>query len=203
MKSSETIGKLAEALSIMQIQIDDAPKDSQAYGYKYADLGTVLALIRPVLHAHGLSVVQIPCNDGDKVGVSTRIMHTSGEWLEDTVTMEVDVAKNLSRAQAAGSVITYCRRYSLASVTGIAQIDDDNQVAYDKPAKQKPAKSEPMPTDEQYAKIQELHKGIGGTLPIRRSKWLNLDKPEIADMPDSNWNKMTAEQAKTIIKESE
>ncbi len=60
-----------------------------------------------------------------------------------------------------------------------------------------------MPTDAQYAKIQELHKGIGGTLPIRRGKWLNLDKPEIADLPDSNWNKMTAEQAKTIIKESE
>jgi len=201
MKSSETIVNLAEALCNMQIEIDDAPKDSQAYGYKYADLGTVLALIRPVLHAHGLSVVQIPCNDGDKVGVSTRIMHSSGEWLEDTVTMEVDVAKNLSRAQAAGSVITYCRRYSLASVTGIAQIDDDNQVAHDKPAKQKPAKPEPMPTDEQYAKIQQLAKD--GKLPVRRREWLKLDAPEVADLPDSNWNKMTAEQAKTIIKESE
>ncbi len=201
MKSSETIVNLAEALCNMQIEIDDAPKDSQAYGYKYADLGTVLALIRPVLHAHGLSVVQIPCNDGDKVGVSTRIMHSSGEWLEDTVTMEVDVAKNLSRAQAAGSVITYCRRYSLAAVTGIAQIDNDAKSELDDapPAhytrtREKP---EPMPTDAQYAKIQELNKN--GKLPARRKAWIE----KTPDLPDSNWNTMTASQAAVLIKESE
>jgi len=131
--------------------------------------------------------------------VSTRIMHISGEWLEDTLLMGVDIPKNLSAAQAAGSVISYCRRYALASVAGIAQVDDDNQVSHERdnpPAKaSKPAAKTKMPTPAQYALIQQLNKD--GKLSARRKGWIEKNP----DAKDSNWNTMTASQAATIIKE--
>ena len=119
------ISNLAAALSALQGEIEDAKKESKAHAYMYADLPTVLQIARPLLSKHGLAVTQFPINQGDRVGVKTRLMHTSGEWLEDSMTMPVHESRGMSPAQAAGSVITYCRRYSLTAVLGISQEDDD------------------------------------------------------------------------------
>jgi hypothetical protein len=53
-------------------------------------------------------------------------LHSSGEWLEESIDLEVE-GRNL--AQAAGSHITYFRRYSLASLFAIHQKDDDAESA--------------------------------------------------------------------------
>ena len=122
---AEMTPNLATALSALQGEIEDAKKESQAHAYKYADLPTVLQIARPLLCKHGLAVTQFPVNHGDRVGVKTRLMHTSGEFLEEEMTMPVHEGRGMSPAQAAGSVITYCRRYSLTAVLGISQEDDD------------------------------------------------------------------------------
>ena len=125
MKSTATIENLATALNAFTGEIEDAKKGSQAHQYKYADLSTILQLARPLMHKHGLSVVQFPISDSGQVGILTRLMHNSGEWLEQPFMMHTEQSRGMSAAQSIGSVLTYFRRYALAAVLGIAQVDDD------------------------------------------------------------------------------
>lgn len=89
----------------------------------YAGLPSVLEVVLPILHENGLYVSQSPINDGDRVGVKTRIIHAeSGEMLEDSFTMTL--SKN--DPQGAGSAITYARRYALVSMLGLNVDEDDD-----------------------------------------------------------------------------
>jgi hypothetical protein len=125
MKSSESLANLGAALAAAMGEIQNVSKDRAGYGYKYADLAQVLDLARPVLSKHGIAVIQAPHNEGGGIAVTTRLIHASGEWLEETLILPVEITKNLSAAQASGVVITYARRYSLAAMVGIAQEDTD------------------------------------------------------------------------------
>ena len=84
MNTSESIKELATALSSAQSSLQDATKHAKNPHYKsdYADLSQVLEAIRPALAAQNLSVVQLPFSRENRVGVTTRILHSSGEWLE-------------------------------------------------------------------------------------------------------------------------
>lgn len=144
MNKSQEINELALALSKLQGEINDVGKNKQGYGYTYADLGSVLEIARPLLAKHGLSVTQLPQSAGEKVSVETLLMHSSGQWISSTIEMQVERGKNMSLAQAVGSVITYARRYSLAAILGIAQVDDDAALEQPKPEKPKPYTSEPI-----------------------------------------------------------
>lgn len=131
MNTSETIGNLLSALSAAQGEIQNAEKDVQGYGYKYADLGQILTMVRPILAKHKLAVIQLPHNADGGIAVTTRLGHESGEWLEDTLTMPVEQTLNkegkptLSIAQESGKVVTYSRRYMLSALLGVAQEDTD------------------------------------------------------------------------------
>ena len=125
MRTSETINELATALSVAQGELQDADKASEGYGYKYADLAQVLQIARPILSKHGLSVVQLPHNEDGGIALTTRLMHKSGEWLEETLVMPAEKSKNLSLAQDIGKIITYSRRYMYTALVGITQEDTD------------------------------------------------------------------------------
>lgn len=184
MKSSESISALATAMSKFTGEIEDAKKTSKAHQYMYADLPTLLQLARPVLTKHGLSVSQFPMNDGDKIGVCTRLMHESGEWLESSFSMTVQSVRQMSDAQAVGSTLTYFRRYALAACLGISQEDDDGKSALPKPS----APKSPLATKEQKAAIVE-HKEAG-TLPKRWESWCGVKE---------QWARMTESQADSIL----
>ena len=125
MQTSETIGNLLAALSAAQGEIQNAEKDTKAYGYMYADLAQILSMVRPILAKHKLAVIQLPHNADGGIAVTTRLGHESGEWLEDTLTLPVETSKNLSIAQESGKVISYARRYMLSAMLGVAQEDTD------------------------------------------------------------------------------
>ncbi len=123
MKTSNSIKALAAALKEAQKEMGGAVKDSQNPFYKsnYADLTAVLKTIKEPLAKHGFSFCQFPISDEHGVGVCTRLMHISGEWIENEFVLPL----TKQDAQAAGAAITYARRYALASITGIPQVDDD------------------------------------------------------------------------------
>ena len=127
MKSSESINELATALCAAQSQMGGAVKDSANPFFKssYADLTSVIKAIKQPFADNGLSYTQFPVNDDSGVGVSTRLMHISGQWLEMGYTLPT-VKKD---PQAAGSAITYARRYALQSIAGIPTADDDAESA--------------------------------------------------------------------------
>ena len=125
MQHSETIDQIAAALSALTAEMVDARKDIQGYGYKYADLAQHLAIARPLLSKHGLAIVQSPSAEGDTVTVTTLLMHKSGQWISDSMSMLAEPKKGLSQAQCAGTVISYCRRYALSCFLQMAADDSD------------------------------------------------------------------------------
>lgn len=131
MNKSENIGALSAALSKLQGEIQNLHKDKAGYGYKYAELSSVLDVTRPLCTKYELAVTQLCTNLNELVGVETVLAHSSGEWISSTLYMPVAGGKGMSLAQAAGSVITYARRYSLAAILGIAQTDNDASLKED------------------------------------------------------------------------
>jgi len=126
MNKSDSIAKLALALSKLQGEVTDAHKDKAAYNYNYADLAGVLEIARPLCLKYELAVTQLCTTQHElDVGVTTILMHSSGEWVESTFTMPISSVKNGNAAQGAGSIITYARRYALAAILGITQTDND------------------------------------------------------------------------------
>jgi hypothetical protein len=123
MNKSEQINELATALSKAQGELENASKSSNNPHFKsrYADLAEILNTIRPVFSAHGLAVTQCPSFEGGVASVETVLMHSSGQWISSIISAPC----SKQDAQGVGSAITYCRRYALAAVAGIAQEDDD------------------------------------------------------------------------------
>lgn len=125
---SENINELAAALSKAQGQIMGAKKDSQNPFFKsnYADLASVWDAIREPLSKNGLAVIQtMEAAVGEETLLHTTLCHSSGQWIRGYLAIK---AKDTS-PQAQGSAITYARRYALAAIVGVAQIDDDANAA--------------------------------------------------------------------------
>ena len=127
MNTSESIKNLAASLCKAQAEMGGAVKDSKNPFFKsdYADLTSVIKAIKEPFANHGLSYTQFPTNDDGRIGVSTLLMHESGEYLEHSYTLPTTKAD----PQAAGSAITYARRYALQSIAGIPTTDDDAESA--------------------------------------------------------------------------
>lgn len=127
MEKSELLNELGTALAKAQAEMKNAKKSSNNpfFKSKYADLAEIIDTLRPAFGPNGLSVVQMPCGDGETVSLRTMLLHSSGQYIAEVCS----VRPTKSDPQAAGSALTYLRRYSLAAFTGIAQEDDDGNEA--------------------------------------------------------------------------
>jgi hypothetical protein len=127
MKTSLGIAEIATALCKAQASMGGAHKDSANPFFKsrYADLASVMRAIREPFASNGLSFIQCPIVNDDGVGVTTRILHSSGEWIEGTLVLPV--AKR--DAQAFGSALSYAKRYSIQAMAGVPSTDDDAELA--------------------------------------------------------------------------
>lgn len=91
------------------------------YDYKYADLGDVLAAVRPVLARNGLALVQRTHHDeSGKVILTTKLRHVAGA--EETSVVEL--GQSSTNPQAFGGALTYLRRYEAVTLLGIAAEED-------------------------------------------------------------------------------
>jgi hypothetical protein len=126
MKKSESIKNICTALAVFHIKMDVIKKDAKNPFFKssYASLSNILDAIKIPLAESDLSFSQHPMGEN---GMSTILMHKSGEWLGSHFTMKP--VKN--DPQGIGSCITYMRRYALAAILGlnIDEDDDGNQAS--------------------------------------------------------------------------
>lgn len=128
------IANLAEALCKAQAALKPAEFDSvnPHLRNKYASLSSVQRAAK-VIHQFGLSYLQMPSFDGDRVSLATVLLHTSGEKIE--FQLSAPLAPGKQQIQALGSTISYLRRYSLSSLLGISVGDDlDGEQAAPAPA---------------------------------------------------------------------
>jgi len=126
MKTSEQINELTNALAKAQGNFSPAKLNAvnPFLKNKYADLGSVIAAVRPALSDNGLSFVQM-VGGKQSLRLKTRIMHTSGQWIEESFPLVVpESERGKSAMQVMGSVITYARRYTLSAMLGIYAGDD-------------------------------------------------------------------------------
>ena len=144
MKASDSIKEIAAALSRAQAVMAGAKRDSTnpAYRSKYADLASVWEACREALTKNGIAVVQMTrVSNDDEVIVETRLLHSSGEWIEGELSVPVTKAD----AHGYGSALTYARRYSLAAAVGVAPEDDDGQAATQARPTARPTAKETLP----------------------------------------------------------
>jgi hypothetical protein len=128
MYQSENLGELAKALAAAQGEMNAASKDATNphFRTRYADLASIMDACRAPLAKHGLSVTQLPGRDeAGQVTLTTTLMHSSGQYIGSTI----GVRPAQENPQVVGSILTYLRRYTLASVVGVVSDDDDGEAA--------------------------------------------------------------------------
>lgn len=142
MNTSEQIGQLAKALAAAQIELTNPAlnKVNPHFKSKYADLANVLNAVRPILGKHGIAIMQIPNTLDTAILLHTRLIHTSGEWIESTYPVS-----NIGKHQDMGAALTYAKRQALAAMVAVAGEEDDDgneatkqtlqPAAFTKPAK--------------------------------------------------------------------
>jgi hypothetical protein len=138
---SRSLKHIAQALSLAQRELENPPArhDGQIRRplstgasllepYRYASLGDGLALIRPILGRHGLSVIQSTQSDAGLglLILQTRLIHQSGEWISSDYPVTRLDGLNPDDPRQTGAALTYARRQSLFALVGIAgQADTD------------------------------------------------------------------------------
>ncbi|QDX91102.1 recombinase (plasmid) [Brevibacillus laterosporus] len=125
MNSSDSIKSIAEALANFNAEVSKVAKDANNPFFKntYATLDQIIDEVRPILQKNGLSILQLPGGDGEKVALRTLLIHQSGEWIESEP-LSMKPVKN--DPQSVGSAITYARRYSMAAFLSLNTGEDDD-----------------------------------------------------------------------------
>ena len=137
------INEIAAALAKAQAVMPPAKMNSTNpfLKNKYADLGSVIEASRKPLADNELSITQLVTGDETRIVVETILMHASGQSISSRMSLALSEGKGMSSAQAAGSIITYLRRYSLSAILGIYADEDadGNEPKQEPRKKQAPA----------------------------------------------------------------
>lgn len=115
---------LVKALIAFVHEAEDIPADDYNPHFKsrFASLQAHLKYLKPLANKHGLAILQMPVGDIDVVGVRNIILHKDGGSISSNALIPCDKGM---QGQHAGSIYSYLRRYSLASIAGISLDDDD------------------------------------------------------------------------------
>jgi hypothetical protein len=186
MKTSDNVDKIFPAFVAFQAEMPPVPKDSinPHFRNKYASLGAITEATRPVLAKHGLAYTQgMAIVDGVQV-MFTRIIHQSGQWMEDGG-YALNPTKN--DPQGMGSAVTYARRYTIGSTLGIITEDDDdgNRASEPAPVKKLPPvpKAEQLQEPDWFNDLGELNdKGKLAAKSIHEGfEWAKIEKHYLID----------------------
>lgn len=147
METSTETKELFAALLKFQSMNLTVKKDAQGNRNKYANIDSIMKEIRPKLSQIGLIVIQsIDDSEENKKTLTTRIVHAeTSQFIASVITMpSAPLNGGKNDAQEFGSAITYCRRYCLGPLLGLATDEDDDAASVGKAKASK--KEEPKPT---------------------------------------------------------
>lgn len=131
MRTSEKLDQIATALLKFQQMIEPPVKNRTAntgkYDYDYADLCALFAHCKSAMVSCGLVFTS--------VGLTSRLLHVSGQWIEGDFQ-----APDGLMPQQMGSAMTYGRRYNFQGLLGINAEEDDDGAAATRPTQQQAVK---------------------------------------------------------------
>ena len=140
------------------------------FNKKFSSLIDCVNTVRPILAKHGIAALQMVRHDDAGDRLVTRLIHKSGEYIEDG---GVPIT-NIADPQKMGSAMTYARRYGLLSICGVVGDPDDegNKASEPEPVIAQPAIKETVPADN--ADDFVLHYLNARTLSFQSSKeWVD------------------------------
>lgn len=143
---SDVINEIATALSKAQGEFPriEHNRDNTFFKASYADLHAIVSTIKPVLAKNGLSFIQFTKQaDSGEISLHTRLMHSSGQWIES----RSRIIPEKGDVQSYGRAITYHRRYSLMALLGITASNDN--------------------TDDDAEGLMEKHRETASTAALR------------------------------------
>ena len=177
---SESLNLLYEALVKTQAEMQGAKKDSNNphLKTKYADLESCVVASRPFLVKNGLCVLQMVNTKDDKIFLTTRLAHMSGQYIESS--MEIKPSKN--DMQGLGAAITYARKYSYSSIICLATEDDDGEQDRKNAEERKPDETL---TSAQIGELEKYIEQDQNLLPLLLNK-ANVD--ELSLIPRQHYN---------------
>ncbi|MEY8531582.1 ERF family protein [Lactobacillus taiwanensis] len=173
--------KLSLLKSFVQVKqaLEQPSKSKDGYGYKYADLNAVLTAIQKAIGGLDLAYIQQPVNEIAKTGVENYIFNSKGAVI-DFGSYLLDITK--PQAQQYGSALTYCRRYSISSIFGIASEEDTD--AKELPQYMSPAEIEKLTLSykgKQVALSKLFSLGLAGDLAAK-GKLLDRDNNNVTKL---------------------
>lgn len=129
MRTSQEVDKLVPCLIKAQSEMSAAIKDCANTFYKsnYATLGSVLSAVMPALLSNKICVIQSVSEFEGKSYMTTRLMHESGQFIEDSALIIYEKTERQNLLQSLGSAISYMRRYTLMALLVVNQEDDDGE----------------------------------------------------------------------------
>lgn len=173
--------KLSLLKSFVQVKqaLEQPSKSKDGYGYKYADLNAVLTAIQKAIGGLDLAYIQQPVNETAKTGVENYIFNSKGAVI-DFGSYLLDITK--PQAQQYGSALTYCRRYSISSIFGIASEEDTD--AKELPQYMSPTEIEKLTLSykgKQVALSKLFSLGLAGDLAAK-GKLLDRDNNNVTKL---------------------
>ena len=209
MNQSESIKELAAALVKAQASMGGAVKgkDNDYFSSTYADLTSIIKVIKKPFEENGLSYTQFPVTSsgGKGLGVVTMLMHTSGEWLQSEFFLPMKLTQKNPNGdpQTAGSAITYARRYALQAMAGIPAVDDDAEAAM---LRTEPTLPDGISNDQPKKRVsKKLVQGVVATVVSAEASGETSELMEALGELESHekeavWGQLTTAQ-KTFIRE--
>ncbi len=194
----------AGAIVKAQGQIEGAKKDvkNDFFKSKYADLAGVWDACREALQANGIAVLQFPSEAPQGfVGLRTMLVYgPTGETLSEAFLMPL---KDHSNPQAAGSALTYARRYALSAVIGICPEDDDGNAGAKAPTVKTSHRHESLSLNDGHAtdhfvllfERALMENGVAGAKQV-------YSTVKASALPEPAKTSLLANMAATIKKES-
>ena len=127
MRTSQNIDLLAAALVLAQGEFEGIEKNkvNPQFKSKHSNIDAVLEAARPTLSKHGLCLIQPLSYDLDSMIITSRLIHKSGQWIEEL--LHIKPIKD--DPQGRGSAATYGRRYAAKAMLGLADEDDDGEAS--------------------------------------------------------------------------
>ena len=142
LKTSKTILNITDALIKASKKFPTFSKTEKSYTGKYTKLESIQSEIIPILLEHGILVIQLPgrlsssiliknistTNEGIiienqsiqySIDITTRIQHSSGEYIQGITGMPLPNGKSVNITQEAGMAITYAKRYAISSMLNL------------------------------------------------------------------------------------
>lgn len=127
-----------KAMALFRSEVPAALKDSQGQNNTYASFGSVMSAINSPLGNNGFNVDFKHDQDIKEGTITVRctITHEAGHSETTSLGTKVEKLGGANGIQSIGGIVSYLKRYTVSSLTGLATEDDDGRSAEPPPVKE-------------------------------------------------------------------